>query len=81
MEYLHAVLCTDERFMKSGKKMYAQIRGRGGGGGFFFSGNSLRRSARCVEGKWQFVTAKTVNRPSYSDVSHVKVGKWLTATG
>jgi len=48
---------------------------------FFFSGNSLRRSARCVEGKWQFVTAKTVNRPSYSDVSHVKVGKWLTATG
>jgi hypothetical protein len=78
MEYLHAVLCTDERFMKSGKKMYAQIRG---GGERFYSGNSLRRSARCVEGKGQFVTAKTVNKPSYSDVSHVKVGKWLTATG
>jgi hypothetical protein len=29
----------------------------------------------------QFVTEKTVNKHSYSDVSHVKVGKWLTATG
>jgi hypothetical protein len=30
MEYFPAILCTDERFMKSGKEMYAKIRGAGG---------------------------------------------------
>ena len=50
-----------------------------GGGAFFFwelACPVLRIVRRAIRS-----AAKTVNKLSYSDVSHVKVEKWLTATG